>query len=49
MIKEEKELLSQIVKDHPTRQFFDGKEKSDYIPTAREALKILGKEHKDNE
>lgn len=48
MTKEELELIREIVKDHPTRQFFDGKRKSE-TPTAREALRINGKELPDNE
>lgn len=40
MTKEEKELITQIVREHPLRMFFDGKRKSDYVPSAREALEI---------
>ena len=43
MTKEEKILIDEIIKDHPVRMFFDGKIRSDYTPSAREVLELLGK------
>lgn len=44
MTNEEKHLIQEILKDHPVRNFFDGKTHSGYIPTAREVYIMLGKE-----
>ena len=48
MTKDERELLREILKDHPSRtSFFDGKRKADNIPMARDVYKMLGKEYYD--
>ena len=48
MTKEEKTLIEEIRKDHPVRQFFDGKLRTSYCPSAREVLILLGKKLPDN-
>jgi len=39
---EERKLMQEIIKDHPQRQFYDGKIPTGHCPSAREAMKLLG-------
>lgn len=39
---EERKLILEAMKDHPQRQFYDGKIPTGHCPSAREALELLG-------
>ena len=48
MTKDERELIREILMDHPSgHEFFDGKRKAEGIPSARDVYKMLGKEYYD--
>ena len=49
MTREEKELMEQIVRDHPNHQFYDGKRSPTSVISARDLLTILGKELPEDE
>ena len=47
--KTDRELIREIINDHPVHIFWDGKKRNSNPLTASEVFKLLGKEIQDND